>query len=147
MTSANVLGPLPGLYVEDRDPQLLNTTGATLAIGDVCMIGTTVVSTAFEFTSVIDPTTAKLAIGLFLVSLDAPVQNAMGRFRMIGYTSALIAASGVAVGAEMAATNASNALTAVATTQKVIAINQELTTATNQVKRVLFNGWGMGNLA
>lgn len=146
--NANVLSPLPGLYIEDRDPQLLNATGATLAIGDVCMILTTTLATGtLEFTSVIDPTTAKLGCGLFLVSLDVPLAGAMGRFRMIGEAVCLIAANAVAAGTEMMGTNASNALTVASGAPKVIAITKELTTGTNQVKRCLFNGWGMGSVA
>lgn len=139
-----------GIYVADEDSFMLNGTGGTIVAGDVCMLGTTVVdSGTLEFTTVIAPTTAKLAIGLFCVALDTSTATTLPmRVRWCGDVLAKIAASGIAIGAELSATNAAQALKALATSEKSIAINKELTTSTNQIKRVLFNGIdGFGNLA
>jgi hypothetical protein len=95
-------------------------------------------ATTDRYDTVGQPLTAELDLGIFAVALEDVAAGARGRFRFRGVVDALITGT-PAVGAPVAANNASDAIGATSATEKVIGYMIELGVDAT-LKKVYFDG-------
>lgn len=138
MTVSTIAGPgNVGLHIETHDARMTSTNAVTK--GDVVSVTTaTVDSTTDRYDTVGQPVTAELEFGLFAVALEDVAAGGEGWFRFKGVVDALITGT-PAVGAAVAAGNASDALGAIATNEKCLGYMIELGVDAT-LKKVYFDG-------